>query len=187
MADNTDIHGTWVWAVFAAETRHCFTYICPPNGSIQRPNPVRYVQYECAMKQLRGPKHENWPVCDPRAAPPGEYGLKSGENGHANGAIDVPYCAQTWLSVFGRQCEPLAGQGGGFGWLSCTSAHTRRLGRFFNSSGLVKCAGPGRPPLWRKAWPGWLSYAPCSREGQGEQNRCFSQPASRVKCARRTP
>jgi hypothetical protein len=30
-----------------------------------------------AMKQLRGPKpkHENWPVCDPRAAPPGEYGL----------------------------------------------------------------------------------------------------------------
>jgi hypothetical protein len=28
-----------------------------------------------AMKQLRGPKHEIWPVCDPRAAPPGEYGL----------------------------------------------------------------------------------------------------------------
>jgi hypothetical protein len=45
------------------------------------------------MKQLRGPKHENWPVCDPRAAPPGEYGLKSGENGHlarAKGAIDGP-------------------------------------------------------------------------------------------------
>jgi hypothetical protein len=49
-----------------------------------------------AMKQLRGPKHENWPVCDPRAAPPGECGLKSGENGHlarANGAIDGPYIA----------------------------------------------------------------------------------------------
>jgi hypothetical protein len=28
-----------------------------------------------AMKQLRGPKHENWPACDPRAAPPEEYGL----------------------------------------------------------------------------------------------------------------
>jgi hypothetical protein len=28
-----------------------------------------------AMKQLRGLKHENWPVCDPRAVPPGEYGL----------------------------------------------------------------------------------------------------------------
>ena len=71
------------------------------------------------MKQLRGPKHENWPVCDPpRAAPPGEYGLKSGENGHlarANGAIDGPYCSPTWPNVFGRRCEPLAGRGGGFG------------------------------------------------------------------------
>jgi hypothetical protein len=70
------------------------------------------------MKQLRGPKHENWPVCDPRAAPPGEYGLKSGENGHlarANGAIDGPYCSPTWPSVFDRRCEPLAGRGGGFG------------------------------------------------------------------------
>jgi hypothetical protein len=27
--------------------RHCFTYIGSPNGPIQRPNPVRYVQYEC--------------------------------------------------------------------------------------------------------------------------------------------
>ena len=55
-----------------------------------------------AMKQLRGPKHENWPVCDPRAAPPEEYGLKSGENGHlarANGAIDGPYCSPTWPSL----------------------------------------------------------------------------------------
>ena len=71
-----------------------------------------------AMKQLRGPKHENWPVCDPRAAPPEEYGLKSGENGHlarANGAIDGPYCSPTWPSVFGKRCEPLAGRGGGFG------------------------------------------------------------------------
>jgi hypothetical protein len=71
-----------------------------------------------AMKQLRGPKHENWPVCDPRAAPPGECGLKSGENGHlarANGAIDGPYCSPTWPRVFGKRWEPLAGRGGGFG------------------------------------------------------------------------
>jgi hypothetical protein len=71
-----------------------------------------------AMKQLRGLKHENWPACDPRAAPPEEYGLKSGENGHlarANGAIDGPYCSPTWHSVFGKRCEPLAGRGGGFG------------------------------------------------------------------------
>ena len=70
------------------------------------------------MKQLRGPKHENWPVCDPHAAPRGEHGLKSGENGHlarANGAIDGPYCSPTWPSVFGKRCEPLAGRGGGFG------------------------------------------------------------------------
>jgi hypothetical protein len=26
--------------------RHCFTYIGSPNGPIQRPNPVRYVQYK---------------------------------------------------------------------------------------------------------------------------------------------
>jgi hypothetical protein len=100
-----------------------------------------------AMKQLRGPKHENWPVCDPRAAPPGEYGLKSGENGHlarANGAIDGPYYSPTWPSVFGRRCEPLAGRGGGFGGRSCTSAHKRRVGRFFNSSGAVsRPSGPG--------------------------------------------
>ena len=70
------------------------------------------------MKQLRGPKHENWPACDPCAAPPEEYGLKSGENGNlarANGAIDGPYCSPTWPSVFGKRCEPLAGRGGGFG------------------------------------------------------------------------
>jgi hypothetical protein len=71
-----------------------------------------------AMEQLRGPEHENWPVCDPRAAPPGEYGLGSGKNGHlarANGAIDGPYCSPTWPRVFGRRYEPLAGRGGGFG------------------------------------------------------------------------
>jgi hypothetical protein len=69
------------------------------------------------MKQLRGPKHENWPACDPRAAPPEEYGLKSGENGHlarVNGAIDGPYRSPAWPSVFGRRWEPLAGRGGGF-------------------------------------------------------------------------
>jgi hypothetical protein len=67
-----------------------------------------------AMKQLRGPNHENWPVCDPRAAPPGEYGLKSGENGHlarANGAIDGPYCSPTWTP------GPVCLEGGLSRWL----------------------------------------------------------------------
>jgi hypothetical protein len=53
-------------------------------------------------------------VCNPRAAPHGGYGLKSGENGHlarANGANDGPYCPPIWPSVFGRRCEPLAGRG----------------------------------------------------------------------------
>ncbi len=31
----------------ASSARYCFTYIGPTNGPIQRPNPVRYVQYEC--------------------------------------------------------------------------------------------------------------------------------------------
>jgi hypothetical protein len=44
--------------------------------------------------------------------------------------------------VFGRRFEPLAGRGGGFGGWSCTSAHPRRVGRFFHSSTLVKRAGP---------------------------------------------
>jgi hypothetical protein len=35
-----------------------------------------------AMKQLRGPKHENWLVCGPRAAPPAAHGLGSGKNWH---------------------------------------------------------------------------------------------------------
>jgi hypothetical protein len=91
-----------------------------------------------AMKQLRGPKHENWPVYDPRAAPPGGYGHNSGEDRHltrANGAIDGAYCSPTWPSVFGRRYEPLAGRGGGFGGGAAPrSAHMRRVGRFFNSS-----------------------------------------------------
>jgi hypothetical protein len=71
--------------------------------------------------------------------------VKSGENGHlarANGAIGGPYCSPTWPSVFGRRYEPLAGRGGGFGGRSCTSAHTRRVGRFFHTSALGKRAVP---------------------------------------------
>jgi hypothetical protein len=114
-----------LWSlVVGSRHRHHITYIAcsyvaPPTGPIQRPNkPLGGMSNTNAMKQLQGTKHENWPVCDPRAAPPGEYGLKSGKNGHlarANGAIDGPYCSPTWPSMFGRRCEPLAGRGGGFG------------------------------------------------------------------------
>jgi hypothetical protein len=126
--------GAWRVPLLVDRGRHCFTFhiysiqALPTalfNG--QTPLGVRCVQYGCYETtyniQLRGlpkPKHENWPVCDPRA----------------NGATDGPYCSPTWPSVFGRRCEPLAGRGGGFGGRSCTSAHTRRVGRFFNSSGL---------------------------------------------------
>ena len=123
-----------------------------------------------AMKQLRGPKHENWPVCDPRAAPPGEYGLKCGENGHlarANGAIDGPYCSPTWPSVFGRRCEPLAGRGGGFGGWSCTSAHRRRVGRFFNSSALVKRAVPRPSGAAPEGLAGMAELSPLFPGGAG--------------------
>jgi hypothetical protein len=67
----------------AACSRHCVTYIgySPPNGPIQHPTDKPRLPLGMpnanAMKQLRGLKHENWPACDPRAAPPEEYGLKS--------------------------------------------------------------------------------------------------------------
>jgi hypothetical protein len=125
-----------------------------------------------AMKQLRGPKHENWPVCDPRAVPPGEYGLKSGENGHLarpNGAVDGPYCSPTCPSVCVRRCEPLAGA-----VVLRAELHQRphaARGALLQFDWLRKnsrCPGPGaRCP---KAWAGWLSYAACSREGLEEQS-----------------
>ena len=84
-----------------------------------------------AVRGLRGPKYENWPLGDPRAAAPGKYDLKSGENGHlarANGATGGPYCSPALPSVCGRQFEPLAGRGGGFGARSCTGAAVVVLG-----------------------------------------------------------
>ena len=143
------------------------------------------------MKQLRGPKHENWPVCDPRAAPPGEYGLESGGNGHlarSNGAIDGPYyslalprvCLKSgvsrWLvGVVGLGVElhqrPQAARGAllPFEWLSKTRG----------AQAFARCA--------RRLCAGWLNYAPCSREGQGAQRLCFSQPASLLNmCKKKT-
>jgi hypothetical protein len=106
-------------------TAFAYAYIGPPYGPMQRPNPVRYVQCGCYEATARSETRKLARVrcatcCDPRAAPPGEYGLKSGKNGNghlarANGAIDGPYFSPTWPSVFGRRCEPLAGRGGGFG------------------------------------------------------------------------
>jgi hypothetical protein len=145
-----------------------------------------------AMKQLRGPKHENWPVCDPRAAPPGEYGLKSGENWHlarANGAIDGPYCSPTWPSVFGRRCEPLAGRrGGGFGGGAApVPAHAAR-GALLQFERLRKTRGVRAFGPWpRRPCVGWMSYVRCPRGGQEEKNRCFSQPTGLATCARRKP
>jgi hypothetical protein len=60
-----------------------------------------------AMKQLRGPKHENWPVCDPRAAPPGEHGLQSGKNGH---------CERSMAHI-AHQPGPVCLEGGVSRWL----------------------------------------------------------------------
>jgi hypothetical protein len=111
---------------------------------------------------VRGPKHENWPVWGPRAAPPAEHGLKSGENGHlarANGAVDGPYCSPIWPS------GPVCVEGGVSRWLAGVvvwgggappaPADTRGWGcLLFNSS--AEClkktrsaqafrGGPGRP------------------------------------------
>jgi hypothetical protein len=42
----------WLFAMGGAPLiramhRHCFAYLGPPNGPVQRPKPFRYVQYEC--------------------------------------------------------------------------------------------------------------------------------------------
>jgi hypothetical protein len=143
-----------------------------------------------AMKQLRGPKHENRPVCGPRAAPPGDMALKVGENGHlarANGAIDGPYCSPTWPSVFERRCEPLAGRGGGFGGGAAPAPTCGAWGASSIRVPKKNARCPGLRKLLPEVCPGWLSYAPCSREGQGEQSCCFSQPTSPAKCTRRKP
>ena len=97
-----------------------------------------------AVRGLRGPKYENWPLGDPRAAAPGKYDLKSGENGHlarANGATGGPYCSPALPSVCGRQFEPLAGRGGGFGARSCTSAAVVALGVLLQIECLRKTRG----------------------------------------------
>jgi hypothetical protein len=41
-----------------SRSRHCFTYIGSPNGPIQRPNPVRYVQYEYCEATARSETRE---------------------------------------------------------------------------------------------------------------------------------
>jgi hypothetical protein len=132
------------------------------------------------MKQLRGPKHENWPVCDPRAAPHGEYGLKSGENGHlarANGAIDGPYCSPAWPSVCveGGVSRWLVGAVG-LGAELHQRPHAAR-GAFLQFEWLRKTCGAQAfaPPLWRRAWLGWLAKKSRGRGGGGgEKSRCFA-------------
>ena len=97
-----------------------------------------------AVRGLRGPKYENWPLGDPRAAAPGKYDLKSGENGHlarANGATGGPYCSPALPSACGRQFEPLADRGGGFGARSCTSAAVVARGALLQIEWLRKTRG----------------------------------------------
>jgi hypothetical protein len=119
----------------------------PPNCRIQRPKLDRYVQYECCEGTARSE------IRKLAAGRPAR--CSAWENGHlarANGATGGPYCSPALPSVCGRQFEPLAGRGGGFGGRSCTSAAALpswRLGCFFKSSGEEKRAGPrpsGAPP-----------------------------------------
>jgi hypothetical protein len=170
--------------------RHCFcfAYIGPPNGPIQRPNPVRYVQCGCYETTARS-EHQNWPVCDPRVAPPGEYGFKSGENGHlarANGAIDGPYCSPTWPCMFKR-----AGWSGW--WVWGVELHQRpqaARGALLQFACLRKTRGAkGFGSCSRRLCAGWLSYVRFSRGGQEEKGRCFLQPTSLLKyqiCKKKT-
>jgi hypothetical protein len=74
------------------------------------------------------------------------------------------------LCLEGGVAEPLAGRGGGFGGRSCTSAHTRRVGRFFNSTGVLKRAVPralraGPGPEGLAGMVGLCQYSPGGPEG----------------------
>jgi hypothetical protein len=133
---------------------HCWHCVYPvgtnsrkkdhPNCRTQRPKLDRYVQYECCEGTARSEMYGNWPLGGPRAAAPGKYGLKSGENGHlsrANGATGGSYCSPALPSVCGRQFEPLAGQGGGFGTRSCTSAAAVTRGALLQIECLRKTQG----------------------------------------------
>jgi hypothetical protein len=60
--------------------RHCFAYIGPLNGPVQRPKPVRYFQYECYEASARYETRKLArvrPARCPTPWGPGEYGLKS--------------------------------------------------------------------------------------------------------------
>jgi hypothetical protein len=105
-----------------------------------------------AVRGLRGPKYENWPLSDPRAAAPGKYDLKSGENGHlarANGmgrpVVHVahqpfPVCVEGSLSL-SRWLAGVVVLGHG----AAPALPSWRLGCFFKSSGGEKRAVPSRP------------------------------------------
>jgi hypothetical protein len=135
------------------------------------------------VRELRGPKYGNWPLGDPRAAAPGKYDLKSGENGHlarANGAAGGPYCSPSLPSACGRQFEPLAGRGGGFGARSCTDVAVVALWALLQIECLRKPRYPGLPALPRKTWPGWLRYVHCSPEGAGAHYATYRRKLANI-------
>jgi hypothetical protein len=118
-----------------------------------------------AVRGLRGTKYEKIP---------GKYDLKSGENGHlprANGAAGGLYCSPALPSVCGRQFEPLAGWGGGFGTRICTSAAAVARGALLQIECLRKTQGTQavRPTRCRKAMRGvfGLCIAPLFPGGPG--------------------
>jgi hypothetical protein len=122
------------------------------------------------MRGLRGPKYENWPLGDPRAAAPGKYDLKSGENGHlprANGATGGSYCSPALPSVCGRQFEPLPGWGGGFGTRSCTSAAAAARGALLQIECLRKTQGTQAVRRGVGAMRGVFGLAPFPPGGPG--------------------
>jgi hypothetical protein len=62
----------------------CFGYIGPPNGPIQRPKPITYVQCDCCKTTARSETRKLARVGPARCLRlgPGGYGLKIGKNGH---------------------------------------------------------------------------------------------------------
>jgi hypothetical protein len=87
-----------------------------------------------------------------------------------------------------HQPGPVRVEGGVIRWLAGVVGFGAELhqrhphaarGALLQFDWLRKTWRPGALPaeLLRKAWPGWLGYAACSREGQGEKSsRCLPQP-----------
>jgi hypothetical protein len=131
-------------------------------------------------------KKKSGPRTPPHRCPPGT-GFLSAERGRAawHAQLAPPVAPATHQpapsgGIQGNVSRQLAGAvvlGGG----AAPAPPLAGSGRFCASS--IRVAKKNaRCPLAREAWPGWLSYAHCSREGQEEEQSTSSVVSPRGSC-----